>query len=203
MDTALASVAFGVLAVGLVVPAVLEFLIGGPPDAGEERAWVANNRGRIAAIDEFLVIMAVVTAIGVVAAWRVMAPVPTGVAIAAVLTLVSVAVAVTVSVLHGRLVYPIRSLDVSADAAALALIVSAFYSALHVIALVQGAALVALGVGLWVSPAGVPFAIATLVLGVACVPLSFAYRLDRRIGLGIMVAAGAWSAWFAAVLATW
>jgi len=202
MDTALAAIAFGVLAVGLAVPALIEFRIGGPPEAGDERAWVVRHRRSIAAIDEFLVIMAVVAVIGVVAAWRVLAPVTTGVAVAAALTAVSAAVAVTVSVLHGRLVYPIRSLDVSSDLAALTLIVSAFYSALHVIALVQAVALVALGIGLW-GAVGAPFAVASWVLGAACVPLSFAYRLDRRIGLGIMIAAGLWCGWFAVILATW
>ncbi|WP_084126982.1 hypothetical protein [Demequina sp. NBRC 110054] len=202
MDQAVAAIAFVVLGLGLIVAAVLEHSVGGAPAAHEVDGWVAPRRTRIAWIDELLVILSVVAIVGVVAAWRTMSPVGLGTALAAVLTVVAAAVAIATSALHGRLVYRIGSLDGAGDAARITLIVSAFYSALHVVALLEAVALVCLGLDAR-DLLGPPFAIASFLAAAVCVALSYAYLMPTWVGLALMAGVAGWCGWFAAELAGW
>ncbi len=200
MDQAIAVIAFGLLGAGLLAAALLELSVGGVPAADQIDGWVASRRTRIAWIDELLVILSAVAVVGVVAAWRLLSPVGLGTSIAAVVTVVAAAVAIAASALHGRLVYAIGSLDGAGDLARTTLIVSAFYSTLHVVALLESVALVCLGLDVWgaVNPF---FAVATVVTAAVCVALSYAYAMPTRAGLALMSAVAAWCGWFAVVLA--
>ncbi|WP_143448447.1 hypothetical protein [Kineosporia sp. A_224] len=146
-----------------LVKGLLDLRVGEPPDGAELLVWRSTQTSWLALTNEVLFFGVVLLIPGVIGLYFSLAGLhPRAAAWGCGLVAAVIPVLMTLTVVHGRLAYPVYGIEPN-DPATLQVVVSLYYGGLHAVALLFGVAVTLLAVAM----RNTPYGRAVVALGVA------------------------------------
>jgi len=175
----------------------LDLMAGPPPSSGMEiLAWVASGKVVLSLANEVLFFAAVALVPGVVALYQSLAGIDrVKTVIGCGIIAVVIPVIAMLDIIHGRLVYPVYDIRMTAPAVA-ELVVATFYGGLHAVGLLFGGATIVLSLAMKRGAYGANIAYLGFATGVFDIIGAYPYAIGPSLGLISQVV---FAAWFAAV----
>ncbi len=190
-------VALGLSGVLFLAKAAFDLNVGAPPSGGAEVvAWRAAEKSSLAMTNEILFFAVVLLLPGVIGLYSSLAGFhPRKAAWGCGLVAVVIPVMMALTIVHGRLAFPVYGIDLN-DPAVIQLVVSIYYGGQHAAGLLFCVATILLALAM----RNTPYGRAMVVLGFATAIGDFVGAYPWLIGPGLAAAAGVlFAGWFIAV----
>ena len=176
---------------------VLEVMAGPPPSSGGEiLVWVETNRFVLSLVSEVLFFASMSLIPAVIALYLRLASVERALAaIGCAVIAVVIPVLSVLLIVHGRLVYPVYGLDITAPGLA-EFVVAVFYGGVHAVGLLMAVATFLLSLAMWRAVFGAWVAALGFVAVIADVVGAYPYLISPVV---LFVCQLLFAAWFVAV----